>query len=839
MTLSILATTLDFIALVWSIYLVVRYRDWRLCFLACILGIFVYRETATLVPAIVVPAAKAAAFSGTGELRLTAAVSAILVVFAIDRLFAERNLVFASLQRSEIRYHLLVDTIPHGILEVDPSGHITFCNSAVEKLLGFTTAELRGRFVWELCRSSYEADELRQYIERLLANQTTSLQHLAGYTRRDSTRVDLQSDWNFRRNVYGQIIGLVAVVTDVTEKQRTERVLQSIVQGTASSTGVDFFRSLVRHLADALQVKTAFVMERLDDDTGRYLALWNGDHVEDPHPYPLTGSVHADVVRQGFLSIRSGVSEQFPQDHWVCRHPVECYMALSLYDATGTLVGLMGVMNDAPLQGSPIAETVLRIFAARAAVELQRKQAEEAVRQSEAKLRTIVQEMPVMMWAFDDEENIVAWNRECEAVSGYPAERIVGNPQAMKMLYPDEAQQSCVLDDWSSTGPDFRNRESTMTTSTGQRRLVEWSRTSRRVPIAGWSAWGIGVDVTDRQRAEEQRRRSEAKSRALLDAIPDVMLQIDGKFRCTDFKSSKSAGPLILVNEVIGRQLTEIFPEEVARRLQESVQKARTSDEVEGFEFKRLQGSATRAYEVRIARTNAGDFLCIFRDVTDRARLQKEILEISGREQRRIGQDLHDGLGQLLTAIAFLAHALQQRLEESAGDEAESAEQIVKLVYDAIAKTRSIARGLCPIHVEENGLISALQDLAADVETLYGIRCDFECPIDLSIEDTMVATHLYRIAQEAVTNALRHGDAKHVRLLLNGENGHCVLTVTDDGIGVPCEKGERKGLGFSIMNYRATMIGGTLEVCQGPNGGTVVRCPFPRTAGEKVAGAQT
>lgn len=439
-----------------------------------------------------------------------------------------------------------------------------------------------------------------------------------------------------------------------------------------------------------------------------------------------------------------------------------------------------------------------------------------------------------MMCAFDDHGKIVAWNRECEAVTGYSADEIVGNPQAMSILYPADEERQRILEGWCDEEMDFRNRLSVMTTKGGSQRSIEWSKTSGRVPIPGWAAWGIGVDVTDRQLAEEERQRSEAKSRAVIDAIPDLMLQIDEELRCTDFKSSRPADTLFLVNDIAGRPLTEILPHDVAARIGQSIEKAKNGDAVHSFEFQARKHSESRAYDVRIARTSTGEYLCIFRDVTDRVRLQKEILEISSREQRRIGQDLHDGLGQLLTAIAFLAQALQQRLTDA--DDSESAEQIVKLVHDAISKTRGLARGLCPVQVEENGLVSALQDLAADVETLYGIRCDFDCSADLSIQDSMVATNLYRIAQEAVTNALRHGEAKHIRLMLTAQNGDGMLSVTDDGVGVPNDLGDRKGLGLSIMSYRATMIGGALEVHRATSGGTVVRCPFPRAAVEKVNG---
>ena len=215
------------------------------------------------------------------------------------------------------------------------------------------------------------------------------------------------------------------------------------------------------------------------------------------------------------------------------------------------------------------------------------------------------------------------------------------------------------------------------------------------------------------------------------------------------------------------------------------------------------------------------------RDITERKHLEKTILEISAREQRRIGQDLHDGLGQHLTGIAFMSKVQEQRLAEKGWPEAGEAAKIVNLVNDAIHKTRELARGLLPVLSDEQGLMSALQQWAGEVEDLFGVRCRFQCFTPVLIHDDTVATHLYYIAREAVNNAIKHGNARQIVIRLAADEHQGALTIQDDGCGIGSFASDHKGMGLHLMNYRARVVGGSLEVQRVPSGGTVVACVFP------------
>jgi len=212
-------------------------------------------------------------------------------------------------------------------------------------------------------------------------------------------------------------------------------------------------------------------------------------------------------------------------------------------------------------------------------------------------------------------------------------------------------------------------------------------------------------------------------------------------------------------------------------------------------------------------------------------RLQKEILEISGREQQRIGQDLHDDLCQKLTGITLLTEVLESKLSRQSLPEAKDAGEIQRLIAKAIVQTRVLAKGLLPIEIAQDGLLAALEGLAANTEKSADIRCRVETPLaPIRIQNGVVAVHLYRIAQEAVANAVRHARADRIVIRLNQRKNETRLSVTDDGRGMVPGAARNGGLGLSIMNSRAETINGTLKVRKASSGGTEVTCVIRQTS---------
>lgn len=282
--------------------------------------------------------------------------------------------------------------------------------------------------------------------------------------------------------------------------------------------------------------------------------------------------------------------------------------------------------------------------------------------------------------------------------------------------------------------------------------------------------------------------------------------------------------------QTIGQRLSKLISlRTVQQRLQAGVPEgSRFAEETSSYSSP--QGERWGEWRVGPVQDQAGKnthWVIIFRDITERKRLEREILEISDQERRRIGQDLHDGLCQHLAGIELMSQVLEQKLAARSKADATRAGEIARHVREAISQTRSLARGLSPVTLESEGLALGLQELAANTEKMFGISCRVECPAPVRVTATPAATHLYRIAQEAVSNAFKHGKASQVTIRLELDGARIRLTVLDNGSGFSQAPNSHDGMGLRIMQYRAGMLGGTLTVERNPAGGTRVVCLVP------------
>jgi signal transduction histidine kinase len=209
----------------------------------------------------------------------------------------------------------------------------------------------------------------------------------------------------------------------------------------------------------------------------------------------------------------------------------------------------------------------------------------------------------------------------------------------------------------------------------------------------------------------------------------------------------------------------------------------------------------------------------------ERRQLERDIVTVSEHEQRRIGQDLHDGLCQQLAAIGCAARALADDLHARALPEAEDAARIEEAIQETVIEARSMARGIFPVHVDRSGLSAALADLARSVSKLTGVAVTTPEDTEVNVNDPDISMNLYRIAQEAVANAVRHSGATEVKLLLQVFDDNLVLEVADNGRGILGEETiNHDGMGLRTMRYRAQMLGADLQVLSQINNGTKVRC---------------
>jgi PAS domain S-box-containing protein len=335
--------------------------------------------------------------------------------------------------------------------------------------------------------------------------------------------------------------------------------------------------------------------------------------------------------------------------------------------------------------------------------------------------------------------------------------------------------------------------------------------------------------------AEEALRKEHAFSAAILDTSGAMMVVLDREGRIIRFNRACEQTTGYTCEEVKGKFIWDMFvPSEELSSVKAVFKKLYSGK----FPIKSENHWINKSGESRLiawSRTallnDSGAVEYVIGsgiDITERKRLEHEVIEISGREQRRIGQDLHDGICQHLAGTELMSQVLERNLSRQHRAEARQAAQIAAHVREAISQTRMLARGLSPVELESNGLMSALQELASNTSKLFGVPCHFRCETPVLIQDNNAATHLYRVAQEAINNALKHGKAGSISISLSVADANATLAIEDDGVGFPRKPVENRGMGLRIMNYRAGMIGASLDVRRAGTTGTIVVCIFPK-----------
>lgn len=459
-----------------------------------------------------------------------------------------------------------------------------------------------------------------------------------------------------------------------------------------------------------------------------------------------------------------------------------------------------------------------------------RRRAEEA----NAKFAAIVENSNDAIIGQKLDGTIVTWNKGAELIFQYTADEACGRSTSI-LVPPGRDDEGSRIIQAIRRGEIVQTFETEGLRKDGSR--IDISLTVS--PICDSTGRVVGAsriarDITQRRQIEQALRESEAKARAILDTAVDAIITIDRSGNVESFNKAAERLFGFDAEEVVGRNVRLLMPEPYRGNhdayLQNYMQTGVAKIIGIGREvIAQRKNGTTFPVDLAVSEVNLGDrrlFTGIIRDISERKRLEQEILEISDREKRQIGQDLHDSLGQLLTGIGFKSKSLQNKIIARQGAEAESAGQIADLVLQAISQARSLARGLQPVEPKPDGLMSALKELSLSVQDLFKVVCRFECPEPIQLNDPAAATHLYRIAQEACNNAIKHGRAQSITIEFARKGGRLVLSVLDNGSGFTQSPQASKGMGMQIMRYRAAMIGASISIQPGPSGGTIVVCEF-------------
>ncbi len=487
-------------------------------------------------------------------------------------------------------------------------------------------------------------------------------------------------------------------------------------------------------------------------------------------------------------------------------------------------------------------------------------------REIENQFRTLADSMPQLAWMAKPDGYRFWLNQQWYAYTGALPGQLDGNGW-QAILDPVEAPH--IVRKWQSAIETGKVWEDTFLLR-GHDGQMRWFL-ARAVPIrdergdiAHW--FGTSTDISERRKMElelrqlnetleervaertsqlqkkaEQLSRSEkdlhAKSsmlQSILDAAPDAIVTIDrvGTIQAANRASERLFG--YAEKELLGQNVSMLMPPPF-------------NDEHDGYIGRFLETREPHIIgigrEVLAQRKNGavfpadlavsmvdhlGFFTGIVRDVSERKELQREVLQIAADEDRRIGHELHDNTQQQLTGLGLLAQSLAENLARQSLPEAEMAGRVARGIKESADHVHLLARGLVPVDVDGEGFRAALHDFTSKVSDQYGVACHFHCDRQVEMLDNFVATHLYRIVQEAISNAVKHGHAKAIEVSWIGSDKTVTLTVLDNGTGISGNVSGGPGTGLRIMRHRADLIGASLQVRPALEGGTVVECRLPQ-----------
>jgi PAS domain S-box-containing protein len=689
-----------------------------------------------------------------------------------------------------------VESTSELICITDLQDRLIFVNQAFQKVHGYTEAEILSKTP-EVLHSPRNPP--------MLIGELRKQTRLGGWQgevldlRKDGSEFPIHLNTSLIKDPDGRVIGLLGVARDITEAKRAEQslhLLGSAVEQSKESIVItdaelDLPGPRILFVNPAFTKMTGYTAEEVLGKTPRILQGARTDKA-------VLSRLRQTIAKgEPFL----GETINYRKDG------AEFYLewqVTPIRDAYGTTTHFLAIQRD--ITERKLAETRM------------------------ATLAHAVESTAEMICITDLQDRFIFVNQAFQQAYGYEEREILG--KTPDILFSSSNPPKVVGEILKQTRLGGWHGEILDRRKDGTEFPVSLSTSQVRDEFGDIiSLMGVARDITERRKSEDALLASEERFRKAFGAAPVAMViaSVDGHFLQVNQAFCEMLG--YTEQELLAKTISDVtYPGDLDitnRYIERSLKEEKVSSVVEKRYLHKggnLVWGRSTASLIHDKSRRPLHFIVHIQDVTDRKRLEREILEISDREQGRIGQDLHDGLCQQLVSAAFASNRLGQTLATAAPSEADTAKEIAGWLDEAISQARALARGLYPVKLEVDGLASALQELAEYVSDRFGTTCVFECPEAVLLADNAVATHMYRIAQEAVTNAVKHSQGNRILIKLTGEGGTISVSVEDDGIGIP--EVITSGLGSHIMQYRTRMIGGALTIARGSNSGTVVICSF-------------
>jgi PAS domain S-box-containing protein len=642
----------------------------------------------------------------------------------------------------------LLDLTNDSIIVRDHQDRIVYWNRGAEEMYDFLPKEALGKITHELLQTAHpeNLEKIRKKLER--DNRWSGeLVH----TRKDGKTITVFSRWTLDRDVRGRPMSILETNTDVTARKRAEqqqRALYQFAQLQHIATNIsEIHDASLDAILLAMDCHRASIL-RFDREKVMRFVAWRGlsekyrkaveghspwkPDAKNPKPVCINDVDIADIPKRLKSTIRS--------------EGIRAAAFIPLVSSR-KLIGKFMTYYDAPHVFTDDELKLATTIATQLAQAIEHKRDEEALRESEARLRATVEQATAGVARCDTNARIVFANRTLSKMLGYTQSELIGKSVA-DVTYRDDLEKTMRL---------FQ-------------RMIQLGKSF------------------------EIEKRYVRKDGSVLwaDVSASAVREPNGKAQST----------VAVIVDITAR-----------KKVEQALQKSNEA-------LEQLVDQRTKALSVTNAELKG--------EIERRKGLEGEILSVSDREQQRLGQELHDGLCQHLTAVAFMARSIAMRLKNHRVVDANDIEKVAQLVNDAASGTRDLSRALHRMDVDAAGLVTALQDLV-DRE-IWRTPCRLQVRPSFRIDDDTAAAHLYRIAREAVINANKHAQAREIIVKLENSRQGMALHVIDNGVGCSNESKMKQGLGFHIMNYRAQLMGGRLKIDSPKGGGTCVSCYLPNHA---------
>lgn len=752
----------------------------------------------------------------------------------IARDITEHKRAEEALRKSEAKYRLLFENLQDGFVAVGLDRRIIETNPVFQAITGYSAEELRTMTSPDLIAPAWHPllDKARN--GQILVRGYSDLFEM-GIRRKDGSILMTEGRGALLQDEHGQPAGIWAIFRDITERKRAEEALR---ESEAR------FRELYERMQDGLV---------LTDMTGHLMSCnpafaamlgyreeeLRGRHFQEITP-PGWEAVDAEgmrqVLQQGFGTLVE--KSYFRKDGTTV--PVEAIGSL-MRDAQGAPTGILVVARDITA----------------------RKRAEEQLRESEAKYRRLFENLRNAFVSTDMAGHVLESNEEFLRMTGYSAEEL------RRMTYPEytpaqwqEFEANVVMEQLRQRGysevyrKEYRCKDGTLVPV--ELRVIQ-IRDEAGQPAG---MWAIVRDITMRVRIEqalqqaarelEQRvqertadleasraalARSEEQFRQMAESIGEVFYLLDAQTRAVLYASPIFkpiwGQPDWREQPTFEDWISALHPDDRERTVREFEQGLETGQFIpQQYRILRPDGEvrwiSDRAWPIRAAQGRMIRVAGVIRDITEERQLEAKILQAAEIERERIGRDLHDSLGQSLTAIGYLTAALREELQRRKDPAVAEVRKLGQLIEKTAAEAHGLARGLLLADVKRGGLVAALQELAFRIQEQFGRTCQYAGPTRIPGLDLEVASQLYRMAQEAATNAVKHGKHTKIEIRLARGTAGLQLSVQDTGPGLPSRPTRADGVGLDIMRYRAGLIGAVFWIDSAKGKGTTVNCLVPR-----------